>query len=133
MSTNVTCKKETNDIPPIDKNGKPTTYLSYMVLNKLFSEPKRPFTLKDLTKLLAAKYSDIDLICNQLTQMDIILEESSDSVCYRYNLNSANADLQAKFEKFLVEVELESLPVHLILPYSPSFCLPPYLPAARPE
>jgi hypothetical protein len=112
------------DTSAVDDTGKPTTYLSFLILELMFCDPHRWFTTIELTKLLAAKFSDVDSICDQLKQADFLVEYEKVPGQYQYNLNSANSDVQAAFEKFLVEVELESLPVHLMLDYSPSFRSP---------
>jgi hypothetical protein len=117
-------EKELADLRPIDEYGKPTTYLSFLVLELMFCEPHRWFTTTELARLLAARFSDVDSICRQLKQAHFLVECAKVPNQYQYNLNSTNSDLQAAFEKFLVEVELESLPVHLILDYSPSFRSP---------
>jgi len=120
---------------PIDERGRPTTYLSFKILKMTFSEPRRWFSPKELSKLLGAKDSDTDAICRQLELADLVTVNGSKPEQYRYNLNSRNVDVQAGFEKFLVEVELDSLPVHLMLDYSPSCSFRPrsYLQISRPE
>ena len=132
MPTKLANEIELWDIFAIDERGRPTTYLSFMILKSMFSEPKRWFTPKELTKLLAAKYSDTETICHQLEMADLITENPSQPGQYRYNLKTRNVELQVGFEKFLVDVELESLPVHLMLTYSPSFRSLAHLSAARP-
>lgn len=109
------------DIPPVDRNGKPTTYLSFLILELMLSQPKRWFSVKELSRLLAARLPDVDLICRQLKRQDLLAERPSQPGRYQYNWSSENVDLQIGFETFLIDVELESLPVHLTLPYSPSF------------
>ena len=121
MATTLHLEKELDDLPPIDEHGKPTTYLSFLILEQMFCEPHRWFTTRELARLLAAKFSDVDSICRRLELADFLVESPNVPSQYQYNLNSANSDIQAAFEKFLVEVELESLPVHLMLDYSPSF------------
>lgn len=120
MFTKTYDEEKFGDIPPIDKNGIPTTYLSFLILDLMFSERNRWFTAKDLAKLLAAKQSDTDSICRQLKLLDFLSEDSSQPTRYQYKLNSTNVDIQSGFEKFLVDVRLENLPVHLMLDYSPS-------------
>lgn len=126
MSTDTksTNQKPAVNLPPIDSQGKPTTYLTFRLLKLMFSRPSRFFTPGELAKLLSAKYSDTDLICRQLKLMDFLTESPSQQVGYRYNLNSKNFKTQASFETFLVDVELEALPVHLMLDYSPSYRSP---------
>ena len=124
MVTKLTAEKELADLPPVDEYGKPTTYLSFLILELMFCDPHKWFTTTQLAKLLAAKFSDVDSICRQLQQADFLVESTKVPGQYQYNLNSINSDVQAAFERFLVEVELESLPVHLILDYSPSFRSP---------
>lgn len=121
MDAKLTNEKSVKDLPPIDRHGKPTTYLSYMILKIMFAEHRRWFTPEDLSELLAARYNDTDSICRQLKQADLLSEESSRTGYYQYNLNTQNVDLQTKLENYLAEVELYNLPVHLILDYSPSF------------
>ena len=122
MSTTLHLEKQLDDLPPIDEHGRPTTYLSFLILELMFCEPHRWFTMIELAKLLAARFSDVNSICQQLKQADFLVESTKVPSEYQYNLNSANSNVQAAFEKFLVEVELEALPVHLMLAYSPSFC-----------
>ena len=120
-NTKFTDEQEVAELPPIDKNGRPTTYLSFMILKLMFSEPNRRFTPHHLAKLLAAKKSDTDLICRQLKQLDLLSEDPLQTVRYQYNLNTSNLEIQTALECFLAEVELNNLPVHLMLDYSPSF------------
>ena len=114
-------KKPTVDIPPIDSQGIPTTYLSFLILDLMFSDRNRWFSSDQLAKLLAARFSDVESICRQLKYANFLVETPKLPDQYKYNLNSTNSDVQAAFEKFLVEVELESLPIHIMLDYSPSF------------
>lgn len=130
MNTTLHVDKQLYDLPPIDEHGKPTTYLSFLILELMFCEPHRWFTTTELAKLLAARFSDVDSICRQLKHADFLVESPKVPSQYQYNLTSANS-VQAEFEKFLIEVELESLPIHLTLAYSPSFRSPGYVPAAR--
>jgi hypothetical protein len=113
-------EREPWDVFAIDGQGRPTTYLSYMILKTAFYERKQWFTPKDLAKLLVAKYADTDMVCRQLELADLLTENSQQRGQYRYNMESTNVDVQAGFEKFLIDVELEVLPVHLMLDYSPS-------------
>lgn len=127
MVTGLPYEREPWNVFAVNEEGEPTTYLSFMILKTMFSEPYRWFTPKELGKLLVAKYTDVDSICCQLKQVDLLSKNASQHGHYRYNLNTTNVDLQTGFEKFLVDVELENLPVHLTLDYSPSFRSPGYL------
>lgn len=109
-----------DETPPVDNRGRPTTYLCYRILKTMFKERNRWLTPKKLSVLLAAKYSNTDIICQQLKEVDFLSENPSQPGQYRYNLASRNVDMQTVFEKFLVDVELRRLPVHLMLDYSPS-------------
>ena len=102
-----------------------------MILKLMFAQLKRWFTPQELAKLMAAKHSDTDVICRQLHRVDLLSEHPSQAGQYKYNLNCRNVDIQTGFEKFLVDVELGSLPVHLMLDYSPSFRSPGQLPRVR--
>lgn len=113
-------ERESRDVFAIDGRGRPTTYLSFMILKMMFSEPNRWFTSKELRRLLVANRRDTDLICRQLVYVDLISENATLPGQYQYNINSTNIDVQAGFEKFLVDVELESLPVNSMLDFSPS-------------
>ncbi len=112
----------TNDEnPPIDSRGIPTTYLSYLILDLMFTERNRWFTADHLAKIMAATIQDTKLICDGLLQADFLTEDQQKPGSYKYNLNCQDAERQARLEKFLLETELECLQVHTILPYSPSF------------
>lgn len=121
MVTNLDQEREICDIFAIDEHGKPTTYLSFLILELMFCEPQRWFTTVELARLLAFKFSDVESICRQLKQVDFLVESTKVPNQYQYNLNCRNVDLQTGFESFLIDVQLESLPIHLILDYSPSF------------
>jgi len=123
MSTDAksTYKKPTVDLPPIDSQGIPTTYLSFLLLDMMFSERNRWFSADQIAKFLAARSSDTHAICAGLRQADFLIEDDSTPGTYKYNLHCCNVERQASLEKFLLEVELENLCVHSILPYSPSF------------
>ena len=114
-------RREPVDKPPISQSGKPTTYLTYRMLEFMFSHRDETFTPHRLARLMAAKQYDTNLLCRQLKDMDFIIEDHPGTGKYRYNLNSTNIELQASFERFLVEVETEDLPVHLMLNYPPSY------------
>jgi hypothetical protein len=103
----------------VDGQGIPTTYLSFEILKTAFSEPHRWFTTKELTTLFATTYYETNTICRQLELADLLTENPMQHGQYRYNLNSQNVDVQVGFEKFLIDVELENLPVHLMMDYSP--------------
>lgn len=120
MASEQSNKQEPYDIFAIDGKGRPTTYLSFRILKTIFREPSRWFTSKYIARLLVADYTDTDMICHQLELADFLNVKGSEPEQYRYNLNSRNIDVQVGFEKFLIEVELSSLPVHLMLDYSPS-------------
>ena len=119
-----TSKTYLPELTPIDKNGKPTTYLSFRILKLMFSQPHRFFTPKEIAKLLVAKPSDTKLICRQLKRIDFFSENSFEPGKYKYNLNCKEVDTQSAFESYLAEVYLKAIPVHLILDYSPSYRLP---------
>jgi hypothetical protein len=114
-------KREPWDIFAIDEQGRPTTYLSYMILKITFCESNRWFTSDELSKILSAKYTDVDMICRQLKLADLLSEDPLERSRYHYNLKCTNVDVQAGFEKLLADVEIENLPVHLMLGYCPSF------------
>lgn len=112
------------ELPPIDEDGKPTTYISYLILDLVFNEKREYFTSLDIAKRLAVRQSDIDFICNQLKVYDLLIENPPQSGRYQYNLNSTNIELQTGLEKFLAYVELKHIPVYCLLDYSPSFRAP---------
>lgn len=105
----------------VDSSGIPTTYLSYLILRKLFREPHCWFTRSELSDFLVFPRVDVDTVCNGLVAVGLILEEDTKTrgVCYNL-LSCANIDLQAGFERFLVDVAYDSIPVESILDYSPS-------------
>jgi len=103
---------------PIDGQGKPTTYLSYRILKLLFSTPQRSYTSRQLAEMFAADPKEVDVICRQLHLADLVVENPGENKSYRYKLDSKNVDVQAGFEKFIVDVEHDNLPVHLMLVYS---------------
>ncbi len=123
MSTNAksTNQKPAVNLPPIDSQGIPTTYLSFLILDLMFSERNRWLAADQIAKFLAARTSDAHTICTGLKHADFFIEDASAPGTYKYNLNCCNAERQARLEKFLLEVEMENLSVHSILPYSPSF------------
>ena len=117
---------------PVDKYGRPTTYLSFLVLKTMLSEPRRWFASSELAEYFAAKHADVCFICHQLQEMGLFSESPSQPGQYRYHLESnEGAELQLGFERFLAEVEVENLPVHLMLDYSPSFQRPSCPPIVR--
>ncbi len=120
-NTKFTEEQQATELPPIDRQGIPTTYLSFLILDMMFSERNRWFGSDQLAKFLAARPSDAHAICAGLKHADFLIEDDSTPGTYKYNLNCRNAERQAKLEKFLLEVEMENLSVHSILPYSPSF------------
>lgn len=132
MDANITmaAHKSPTHGPAIDTTGTPTTYLAYRILKLMFDRSRHSFTPSDLARLLAAKTSDTESICKGLKSQDILVENPEHLGHYSYNLNSNNIDVQTAFEKFLLDVELANLPVHLMLNYSPSF---PYRPSGRLE
>lgn len=123
MSTDAksTNQKPAVNLPPIDSQGIPTTYLSFLILDIMFSERNRWFSSEQLAKFFAARTADVHAICAGLKKADFLIEDNSANSTYKYNLNCCNVERQARLEKFLLEVELENLSVHSILPYSPSF------------
>ena len=112
------------ELHPIDEDGKPTTYISYLILDLMFTEKRQHFTSLDVARRLAIRQDNIDLICNQLLSYDILTENPPKSGKYQYNLDSTNIELQTKLEKFLAYVKLEHIPVYRILDYSPSYRAP---------
>jgi hypothetical protein len=76
-------KKALGDIPPLDKHGTPTTYLSFLILKRMFSQASRWFTSKQLTTLLGARFANVDMICRQLKSLDLISENTSQHEQYR--------------------------------------------------
>lgn len=114
-------RKPAVDLSPIDSQGIPTTYLSFLILDLMFSERNRWFSSNQLAKFLAARNSDAYAICAGLKHTDFLIEDDSAPGTYKYNLNCCNVERQARLEKFLLEVELENISIHSILPYSPTF------------
>lgn len=123
MSTDAkfTDQKPVVDLPPIDSQGIPTTYLSFLILDLMFSDRNRWFSADQLARFHAAAIYDTKSICAGLKQADFLIEDEQCPGTYKYNLNCRNAERQARLEKFLLENELENLQPHSILPYSPSF------------
>ena len=119
--TSPTNKTPPPELSPIDSQGIPTTYLSFLILDLMFSERNRCFTSDQFAKFFAARPSDTHTICTGLKHAGFLTEDASAPGTYKYNLNCDNEERQARLEKFLLEVELENLPVLSILPYSPSF------------
>ena len=117
----ITGYPELIELDAIDNNGLPTTYLCFNILKAFFKEPRKYFNTNHLRSLYAAKKKDVELICKQLHDKDFITQNPSNLKEYRYNLNSKNMEKQCNFERFLVEVEVDAVPVHERLPYSPSF------------
>lgn len=113
-------RRFTRDIPPVNKYGRPTTYLSYLVADYMFEFRYQSFTPEDIWKTLAANPDDVDMICGQFAELDILREISPEPKTYQYNLGCSNVLLQADLEKFLLEVVLDRLPVASMLDYSPS-------------
>ncbi len=111
----------TDELPPIDDFGRPTTYLSYRLLKYMYKYRNESYTPRELSGLLCAKHSDVKLLFRQLKKLDFIVEDLENSQKFRYNLNCKNVELQAEFESYLVEVLLKSLPVHRMVDYSPSY------------
>lgn len=107
--------------PSIDSQGIPTTYLSFLILDLMFSERNRWFTADQLARFFASRPSDTHAICAALKHVDFLIKDTSSPGTYKYNLDCRNAEQQSRLEKFLLEAELENLSVHTILPYSPSF------------
>ena len=99
---------------PIDGDGRPTTYLSYLILERLFSHPQKAYASRELAGALATDVDYIEVTLHQLFLADIVIRDSEKPNSYRYDLRSPNVDVQAGIEKFLLEVELEHLPVHLM-------------------
>ena len=108
------------DIFPVDGNGRPTTFLSYRILKLLFSTYRDSYTPTELANLLASDTLEVDVICRQLHMADLVTENLGENKSYKYNLNSSNIDVQAGFEKFIVDVEEEGFPTTLMSEYSPS-------------
>lgn len=121
MFTKPCDEEKIGDLPPIDSQGMPTTYLSFLILDMMFSERNTWFAANQIAKFFAAKNSDALAICAGLKQADFLIEDESTPGTYQYNLHCYDVERQASLEKFLLEVELENLSVHSILPYSPSF------------
>lgn len=107
---------------PIDERGIPITYVSYMVLKTMFNENRFWFSSKELSQLLVGRESEVREICEQLTEVSFLIKDNNGS--YKYNTSSNAPEQQAEFEKYLVSVRLEGTPVHLILPFSPSYPVP---------
>jgi hypothetical protein len=126
-------KRDPWDVFPVDEEGRPTTYLSYRLLKTLFSQPRRQYTTEELSEVLASMEYEIEVMLKQLALVDIVQQDPSSPRSYRYNLSSRNVEMQANLETFLLDVELEGLPVHVMLDYSPTVPSrrPPSDPAAR--
>jgi len=114
-------KPEVQELPPINNSGHPTTYMSYHLLKEMFGSHNRSYTTKELSDLTCFKLSEIELMCKQLKELDFLTEESSDQKRFKYNLKCKNIELQAAFERFLVDVEVDNLQVQIMLDYSPSY------------
>ena len=113
-------RRFTRDIPPVNRYGRPTTFLSYLIADYMFDFRHQSFTTVDIWRTLAADPDDVDMICHQLYELDILKEIRSELKRYQYNLQCSNALLQAGLEKFLLEVTFSELPVARMLDYSPS-------------
>lgn len=115
-----TIKYPNTIINALDRHGLPTTYLCFNILKLMFREHNRYFSIADLQALLAAKKTDVRLICNSLVAEDYIIRDPENTGQYRYNIHCRQEALQCGFECYLAEVETDSIPIHQYLPYSPS-------------
>ena len=120
MTVRLSRKMEYMEFPPIDERGRPTTYLAFQILETTFHSANHRFTVEELARLLSANPTDTRLLCRQLEETDLLSGDQTEPHQYRYNRRSKNDEIQIKFEKFLVDVEVGGLPVHLTLDYSPS-------------
>ncbi len=119
MTFRVPGKREYEAFPPLDRLGRPTTYLTFQIMETLHGT-NHGFTVEELARLLSANPADTHALCRQLEEIDFLYRDKTEPHSYRYNYRSKNEDAQIRFERFLVDVEVEGLPVHLTLDYSPS-------------
>ena len=102
---------------PIDDEGRPTCFLSFRILRLLFSPPFPPprpmYNTKEIASFLAADYHKTDTILKYFVDLDMLTEPPGHPGYYKYNMNCPNIELQAGFEKYLVEFEQNNLPVQL--------------------
>lgn len=115
-----TNKRQNTLINALDQHGLPTTYLCFNILKLMFRENNRYFSINNLCALLAAKKVDVSLICDSLTNQDYIVKDLETSDQYKYNLHCRQEEKQCSFERYLAEVETNSIPIHEYLPYAPS-------------
>lgn len=103
----------------IDKHGVPTTYLCFNILKTMLREHNIYFSMQDLCALHAARKKDVELICRSLHDVDFISRNPINSNEIKYNIHCDQENLQCAFERYLVEVREDSIPVHRHLPYGP--------------
>jgi len=104
----------------LDKQGIPATCLCFNILKTMFREHNQYFSINDLRALHAAKKKDIELICQGLRKVDFISSNPMNPNEFKYNTHCSQEILQCNFERYIVEVETESIPIYQYLPYSPS-------------
>lgn len=110
-------KRFTCDIPPINKFGQPTTYLSFMVAEYLYDYRNRAFSSIEISDILALNSEDTLQVCKQFSDIGIFIEKSSGE--YQYNLRCEEVDLQNGLESFFIEANQDETCIKS-LDYSPS-------------
>ena len=103
----------------IDGHGRPQNYLTFRILRLLFSPPfppRRPsFTAKEIAALLAENDQEVEHTLHQLQHADLLTKPPSQLDHYQYNFFTCpHVDIQAALEKFILNAELEDLPIHLM-------------------
>ncbi len=110
-------KRFTRDIPPINKFGQPTTYLSFMVAEYLYDYRNKAFSSTKISDILALNREDTQQVCKQFSDIGIFTEKSSGK--YQYNLKCEETDLQNGLERFFIEANRDETCIKS-LDYSPS-------------
>ena len=88
---------------PVDSDGIPTSHASYRLIAQFFEDRAKSVHASDMANLLLLPRELVFIMCEQLKQIDLLLERPRFSRNYKYNLDCWNTSLQAKIESALLD------------------------------
>ena len=88
---------------PLDGDGNPTSDAAYNLLAWLLRHSHQSYRVDVLATILHLPQELLGIMCEQLRQLDLLLETPPYSQCYRYNVNCWHVEQQAQVERALLD------------------------------
>jgi hypothetical protein len=108
----------------IDRNGVPTSDACYKIISFLLANNRQAFNPKEIAKALSIPPGAVDLICRELTLVELVVSTVGDDIRYQYATDTPNSTLQDLVERALIDYPLIAATMNLPARPAPAVRIP---------